>query len=70
MKPVEVRAKKGEMSLTAESLKKFDLMESLGNKYEDKDDGFLQIDNAAKDYLKKNLNIDLSAIPLNSTYLI
>ncbi len=50
------------MSLTSESLRRFDLLESLSKKYHDKDDKFLIIEPGAKEYLKKNLNIDLAEL--------
>lgn len=59
---MDERVQKGEMGLTSESLRRFDLLESLSRKYQDKDNNFLIIEPNAKDYLKKNLNIDLSDI--------
>lgn len=47
------------MNLTVESVRQFDLMQSLAKGYEDKSDDFLQIDPKAKDYLRKNLDINV-----------
>lgn len=56
---MEERKKQGEMNLTIDSLKQFDIMQSLGKGYEDKSDDFLQIEGKAKDYLLKNLDINI-----------
>ena len=52
------------MSLTADSLKQFDLMQSVARNYDDKSDDFLQIESKAKDYLLKNLDININKMPL------
>ena len=61
-KPIEVRKNRGDMTLNAANLKKFSLMESLKNTYQDKNEDFLQIDEKAKEYLSRNLNIDVNEI--------
>ena len=50
------------MNLTVDSLKQFDIMQSLAQGYNDKTDEFLQIDPKAKEYLLKNLDINVQKI--------
>lgn len=50
------------MNLTVDSLKQFDIMQSLAQGYDDKTDDFLQIDPKAKEYLLKNLDINVQKI--------
>lgn len=57
-RPLEERKKQGEMNLTMDSLRQFDIMQSIAKGYEDKSDDFLQIDPKAKEYLMKNLDIN------------
>ena len=61
-KPVEERKQKGDMSLNGDSLRKFDLLSSLGNVYDDRDAEFLFIDEKAKEYMQRNLNINVDEI--------
>ena len=50
------------MNLTVDSLKQFDIIQSLAQGYDDKTDDFLQIDPKAKEYLLKNLDINVQKI--------
>ena len=59
---MEERKKQGEMSLTVESLKQFDIMQSLAKNYDDKPDDFLQIESKAKEYLLRNFDINVNHI--------
>jgi len=59
---LEERKKQGDMTLTVESLKQFDIMQSLARNYEDKSDDFLQIESKAKEYLLRNLDINVNQI--------
>lgn len=53
------------MSLNAESLKQFDLMQSLARNYDDKTDEFLEIEPKAKEYLLKNFDINMNQLVEN-----
>lgn len=50
------------MSLNADSLKQFDLIQTLAKNYDDKSDDFLEIEPKARDYLLKNFDINMNKI--------
>lgn len=58
-KTIPEKKERGEMILTEDTLKQFDLIQTLNNNVNDRESEFLSISDGARNYLVNSLNINV-----------